>query len=539
MLPGRPTIAEPRPLHWIGNIGWGRLHSVVRAGYCCGMSARLVAVALALGLAPCANEPSPNTVWAQPTGTMPEPPLGGGPSIDPPTSDTITPAAPAIDAKYVDVARKLTAMAEDDTRAWDRLAYVADVFGHRLSGSKALEQTIDWAVETMRSDGLANARREKVMVPHWVRGDEWAKIHGKVERELPVLALGMSVGTGRKPIRASVVVVDSLDAIDRLGEQVKDKIVVINQPMPDYDHDTHDTGYGTTVPIRSSGASRAAKYGAKAVLVRSVTATSLRSLHTGSLTYEDGIKKIPAAAITAEDAEWFVRMAARGEQVEVELFLGAKQLPDAESGNAIAELTGRELPDEIVVIGGHIDSWDVGDGSSDDGSGCLMAMEAALMLEELNLIPRRTIRVVLFTNEENGLRGGKAYFEAHGHEKHVAALEADVGSGAPWGFAVGQDQADVDALLPFMPLFEELGANNLRVGGGGADISPLTKAGVLGIGLHPDISTYFDLHHSEADTIDKIPPYHLERNAAAIALLAYILAERDLPERTPTSTASE
>lgn len=496
---------------------------------------RLALLALALGLAGCANEPSSNTVWAQPAGSSAPTSSGQGPAVDAPTSDSIAPAAPAIEPKYVEVARKLTAMAEEDTRAWDRLAYVADTFGHRLSGSKSLERTIDWAVETMRADGLANPRREKVMVPHWVRGEEWAKIRGPVERELPVLGLGMTVGTGRKPIRAQVVVVDSLDAIDKLGEAVKDKIVVINQAMPEYDHDQHDTGYGTTVQIRSSGASRAAKYGAKAVLVRSVTATSLRSLHTGALNYEEGIKKIPAAAITAEDAEWFSRMASRDQGVEVELFLGAKQGPDVESGNVIAELIGRELPDEVVVIGGHIDSWDVGDGSSDDGAGCLMAMEAALMLHELGLVPRRTIRVVLFTNEENGLRGGKAYFEAHGHERHVAAIEADVGSGAPWGFAVGEGQADVDALLPFTPLFEGLGANHLTPHGGGADISPLTKTGVLGLGLHPDVSTYFDLHHSDADTIDKIPPFYLERNAAAIALMAYILAERDLPQPTVAS----
>lgn len=495
------------------------------------MLARLAVFALGLGLIACANEPSANTVWAQPAGTMPGLPTSdGGPAVEAPTSESVQPPRVAIDPKYVDVARKLTAMAEEDTRAWDRLAYVADTFGHRLSGSKPLEQTIDWAVETMRLDGLANARREKVMVPHWVRGEEWAKIHGAVERELPVLGLGMTVGTGRKPVRGAIVVVESLDEIDRLADALKDKIVVINQPMPDFDYEHHETGYGTTVPIRSSGASRAAKYGAKAVLVRSVTATSLRSLHTGALNYEEGIKKIPAAAITPEDAEWFTRMSARGQKVEVELFLGAKQLPDAESGNAIAELIGRELPDEIVVIGGHIDSWDVGDGSSDDGSGCLMAMEAALMLHELGLVPRRTIRVVLFTNEENGLRGGKAYFEAHKDERHVAAIEADVGAGAPWGFGVGQTQADLDLLLPFAPLFEGLGANNFTSGGGGADISPLTKTGVLGLGLHPDVSTYFDLHHSQADTIDKIAPYHLERNAAAIALMAYILAERDLPE---------
>ncbi len=503
------------------------------------MTARLAA--LALGLVACANEPSPNTVWAQPAGTLPGPTLSEqGPAVDPPTSDSVQPATLAIDPKYVEVARKLTAMAEADTRAWDRLAYVSDTFGHRLSGSKPLEQTIDWAVETMRLDGLANPRREKVMVPHWVRGKEWAKIHvsGSVERELPVLGLGMTVGTGRKPVRGQVVVVESLAGLDRVGEALKGKIVVINQAMPDYDHERLDTGYGVTVPIRSSGASRAASYGAKAVLVRSVTATSLRSLHTGALNYEAGIAKIPAAAITAEDAEWFVRMAGRGQTVEVELFLGAKQLPDAESGNAIAELIGRELPDEVVVIGGHIDSWDVGDGSTDDGSGCLMAMEAALMLHELGLVPRRTIRVVLFTNEENGLRGGKAYFEAHKTERHVAAIEADVGSGAPWGFGVGQTQADVDALSPFTPLFVDLGADHLKLGGGGADISPLTKTGVLGLGLHPDISTYFDLHHSEADTIDKIVPQHLERNAAAIALMAYILAEADLPARAPVDPAA-
>ena len=476
------------------------------------------------------------TVWAQPAGATPVPEASpDAPRVEAPTTATTAPSAPVIEQKYVDAATKLVALADEDTRAWDRLAYISDTYGHRLSGSQALEDTIDWAIETMAADGLSNARREDVMVPHWVRGEESAEILGPRKRPLPILGLGMTVGTPRRGITAEVVVVANLDEIDARSAELKDKIVVINQPMPTYDYEHHDAHYGATVQIRSQGASRSAVHGAKAVLVRSVTASSLRTLHTGALRYDEDKPKIPAAAITPEDAEWFARMAARGETVKVKLELGAKHLPDAKSANAVAEIPGREKPEEIVVIGGHIDSWDVGDGSTDDGSGCLMAMEAALMLKELGLIPKRTIRVVLWTNEENGLRGGKAYAEAHADELHVAGLESDSGSGAPWGFGVGREQAQLDALLPYASLFEPLGAHNFELGGGGADISPLTAAGVLGIGLRPDTSHYFDLHHSPADTIDKIAPYHLERNAAAMALMAYILAERDLPpEPAPT-----
>lgn len=475
----------------------------------------------------CANADEAPTVWAQPAGTMSMPVADDAPPVDPPTSETVPTDKPAIEQKYVDAATKLSGLADADTRAWERLAYVADTYGHRLSGSRSLEQTIDWAVATMAADGLSNARREKVMVPHWVRGQESAEILGPNARPLPVLGLGMTVGTPSAGITAEVVVVANLDELDTRAADLKGKIVVINQAMPDFDHERQDAHYGTTVQIRSSGPSRAAAYGAKAVLIRSVTANSLRTLHTGALNYDPDQPKIPAAAITPEDAEWFMRMAARGQTVKVKLKLGAKLLPDAESANAVAELVGRELPNEIVVIGGHIDSWDVGDGSTDDGSGCLMAMEAALMLKEIGLIPRRTIRVVLFTNEENGLRGGLAYHDAHKQEVHVAGIESDSGSGAPWGFGIGQEQAQLDALLPFAPLFESIGAGTFVLGGGGADISPLTKDGMLGIAVRPNTSYYFDLHHSPADTIDKIAPFHLERNAAAMALMAYILAERE------------
>lgn len=441
------------------------------------------------------------------------------------TVATLGPGGPGLPLAFQAAADELTAAARGRTRAWELLGVLADSFGHRLSGSRALERAIDWSIEQMKRDGLERARREKVMVPRWVRGAERARVVAPIERDLVLLGLGGTVGTGGRPLRGEIAVVESLDEIARRGEALRGKIVVINQAMPAFDHEHHHSGYGETVKIRSSGASEAAKVGAKAVLIRSVTANSLRSPHTGAVRYAEGVPKIPAAALTLEDAELLARLARRG-AATVELSLGAKTLPDSESANAIAELRGRELPDEIVVIGGHIDSWDVGDGSTDDGAGCIMAIEAAAMLKELGLVPRRTIRVVLFTNEENGLRGGLAYHAAHGQERHAAAIESDSGAGAPRGFGVGGTPEQVAEIQRYAPLFEGLGAGLIEAGGGGADISPLMKQGVLGLSLQPDGSAYFDLHHSPADTFDKIDPDHIQRNAAALALMAYILAER-------------
>jgi carboxypeptidase Q len=337
---------------------------------------------------------------------------------------------------WLQAAERLTTLANGRRRGWERLAWMADTYGHRLSGSAALESAIDWTLSVMREDGLEAVRREPVMVPRWVRGEERARIVAPINRELHLLGLGGTVGTGKKALRAEVVVTPRLEDVKGLGAAAKGKIVLINQVMPPFDHEHQRTHYGTTVTSRSSGASEAARVGAAATLIRSVTARSLQSPHTGSLRYAEGVAKIPAAALSVEDAELLARLAARG-PVTVELSLGAKTLPDALSGNAIGELRGRELPEEVVVIGGHIDSWDVGDGSSDDGSGCLMAMEAVRLLLKAGLRPRRTIRVVLFTNEENGLRGGIAYHAAHKAERHVAAIEADVGS---WGAAGVRDR---------------------------------------------------------------------------------------------------
>lgn len=444
---------------------------------------------------------------------------------------TTAPAPPAdpragLPKELIAAADKITAASKDRRKAYDWLVTLTDSFGHRLSGSQSLERAIDFSVESMKKAGLSNARREKVMVPHWVRGKESARIVAPAERELAMLGLGGTIGTGGKPIKAEVVVVPSLDALKTAGDSVKGKIVLVNQPMPAFDPKTNETGYGTAAEVRWWAAKEGGQLGAVAALIRSVTAKSFRMPHTGSMApYTKDVPKIPAAALAPEDADHIARLAQKG-PVTVELSMGAKTLPDAESANAIAELPGRELPDEVVLVGGHIDSWDVGDGANDDGSGCAMAIDAAVLLKELGLVPRRTVRVVLFTNEENGLRGGKAYFEAHGKEKHAAALESDFGAGEPRGFQFHAPAELGAKLRSWTPLFTPLGAAELQEGHAGADISPLEKAGVPCLGLEPDGSHYFDLHHSHADTIDKVDPAALSKNTAALALMVYLLAEQ-------------
>jgi hypothetical protein len=478
--------------------------------------ARTIVFGLAPMLAHCASGTAGDRSASPTAATAGAPPV---------TDDEARDARDTLPAGFVEAARRITDHASGKTRAWTRLAEMVDRFGPRLSGSKGLEDAIEWAMDTMARDGLENARRERVMVPHWVRGEESARMVEPVERELVILGLGGSVGTRKKPIAAELLVVHSMEELERKAELARDKIVLINQVMAPYDPETRTSGYGTAANARVRGPSAAARHGARAVLVRSVTSRSLRTPHTGTLIYADDAPRIPAAAVTIEDAELLVRSAERG-PVKVELRMGARTFDDVESANVVAELPGRELPTEYVVIGGHIDSWDVGDGASDDGAGCIMAMEAARTLEELGLVPRRTIRVVLFTAEENGAHGAASYHETHREDRHVAAIESDSGAGAPRGFSVAGTDEQVAALRRYAPLFEGLGAGRVEKGWGGVDIAPLVEDGALGLAVRPDASHYFDVHHSPADTIDKIDPAHLQRNAAAMALMAYILAER-------------
>lgn len=424
---------------------------------------------------------------------------------------------------YRTAAGRIIGAALTNKTAYERLSYLTDYIGNRLSGSPSHARAIEWAVSEMRKDGLDNVRTERVMVPHWVRGAESLEMITPVERSIPMLGLGNSVGTPKDGITAEVLVVRTFDELDLLRERVRGKIVVYNATF---------TNYGATVRYRTSGPSRAARYGAVAVLIRSITPVSLQTPHTGATIYDEGQPKIPAAAITIEGAELLQRIQDRGEHPTVRLKMDAQFLPDAESANVIAELKGTESPDEIVLISGHFDSWDVGQGANDDGGGCLIAWEAARLLKELGLRPRRTIRVVLWTNEENGGRGGNTYRDVHRSElaKHIFAVESDSGVAKPQGFGLAvtappQARANLQEVLK---LLSGIGADRVAENGGGSDISPIMREGVIGASLDVDGSKYFNIHHTAADTLDKIDPKELALCVATMAVVAYTVA--DLPE---------
>lgn len=450
----------------------------------------------------------------------------------------------AIASQYRRAVEKIVSATLKHNDGFDKLEHLCLQIGHRLSGSAQLEQAIDWALQAMRKDGQENVHREKVMVPHWVRGKESATMLEPRRQPLSMLGLGGSVGTPPEGITAPVIVVANEDDLKARGDDVRGKIVLFNKAMPPY-HSERGAGYGETVKYRVHGARLAAAQGAVAALVRSVTANSLHTPHTGAMRYGDAEVKIPTAAITIEDAETLARLQARGVRPVVNLKMEAKTLPDAESGNAIGELRGSTNPQEVVVIGGHIDSWDAGHGAHDDGGGCVMAMEAINVLRKLNMVPRRTIRVALWTNEENGLRGGRAYAKDHAEEldNHVAAIELDSGVFAPQGYSIdcvdeSRRAVAVEQMNEILGLLSpSLGPLNATAGGGGADISPMKDSGVVLMGHRVEGATYFNYHHTHADTIDKVDPQELSRNIAVIAAVAYVLA--DMPLRLGETPARD
>ncbi len=431
-------------------------------------------------------------------------------------------------AAYRAAADRLIDAATRDSSAWTRIAELTDTFGHRLSGSEALERAIDWTLARMRADGLENVRGEPVMVPHWVRGAESAELLTPRRKPMMVLGLGGSIGTPAEGITAPVLVVTSFDDLSKRAAEARGKMVLFDVPF---------TSYGETVRYRSAGASAAAKAGAVAMLLRSVASFSMNTPHTGSLRYDTTAVRIPAAAITVEDAMMLHRMQNRGQPVTVRLIMGAHQLPDAPSRNVVAELRGRELPDEVVVMGGHIDSWDVGQGAMDDAGGVVAAWEAVRLMKALGLRPRRTVRVVGWTNEENGTRGGQGYRTAHAGEidRHQFALESDNGVFRPLGIAVVANDSATAMLRRIAPLLARIGADSVVKGGGEADIGPLLAAGVPGAGLEVDGTRYFWYHHTNADTPDKLDPRDVARCVATMAVYAYVLAE--MPEMLPHAAA--
>jgi hypothetical protein len=431
-----------------------------------------------------------------------------------------------------DVAARLVGSALTDGVTYARVAELSDGIGPRLSGSPGAEAAVKWALQRFREDGL-DVHAEPVKVPHWIRGEERGEIlpaRGRAGQPLAITALGGSPATPSGGVTAEVVEVRSIAELQALGDKARGKVVFFNHSMSTAGG---KTGYGEASPLRNRGPAEAAKLGAAAALVRSLATASLRDPHTGATTFEEGAPKVPAAAVAVEDAELLHRLLQRGP------VLGCRTLPDADSANVVADVRGREKPDEVVLLGAHLDSWDLAQGAIDDGAGVAIVMEAARLIAQLPQRPRRTVRAVLFMNEENGLAGGKAYAQAHAAEadRHVAALEADAGAGRPISVGLRAGEGAQALLAPWLQPLETLGAADFGGESGGADIGPLAAYHVPFVGVQQDVSRYFDYHHSAADTLDKIHPGDLAQTAAAVAWVAYALAEMPQPLPRPAAPA--
>lgn len=431
---------------------------------------------------------------------------------------------------YLSLAQEITRTALSEGQAYSMLSELTQNVGSRLSGSPEAAAAVEWGRQTMIKYGLDDVHLQEVMVPRWVRGpvEEAAVINSVTvgTRPLTVCALGGSVGTSELGVVGEVLEVQNFDQVQALGSQARGKILFYNRPLDPRRLNTF-AAYGGAVNQRSRGAIEAAKVEAAAVLVRSMTTRLDDAPHTGGMHYDSKVPKIPAAAISTVDANFLSQLIKRDGSVRVRLRLSSETLPDVPSANVIGEITGFERPDEIIVLGGHLDSWDKGQGAHDDGAGCVQSIEALRLLKSLGLKPRRTIRAVLFMNEENGQRGAKAYAEDadKNGSRHIAAIESDRGGFTPKGFTVKADSQIVAEIAQWAYLFEPMLADDIRPGHGGVDINPLwEKFGTPAIGLLVESHRYFDYHHSDNDTLDKVNERELELGAAAMAILAYVLA---------------
>ncbi|HIF82576.1 MAG TPA: peptidase M28 family protein [Candidatus Marinimicrobia bacterium] len=428
----------------------------------------------------------------------------------------------SIQSKYAETSLKIISKSLTDSTAYNRLGYMCDTFGPRLSGSKNLENAINWILKEMKSDGFENVRGEKVSVPTWIRGKESATLLSPFKKELSMLGLGGSIATPRGGLKAEVIVVNDWDELESRSNEVPGKIVLFNAPF---------TSYGETVAYRYSGASAAAKHGAVASLIRSIGPWSMNTPHTGVMAYDDDVQKTPHAALTMEDAMMLSRIHDRGDKIIVKLDMNARTVADRWSQNVLGEIKGSVYPDEVVVVGGHIDSWDVGQGAQDDGGGCVASWEAVRLIKELGLKPKRTIRCVLWTNEENGGKGNKGYRDMHMDEmdKHVLAIESDGGVFSPKGFGFSGNDSARKIVEEIHALMKPIGANTISEGGRAADVAPLNDEGVPVMSLKVDGSKYFWYHHTNADTFDKVDFNEFNRCVAAIAIMAYVVADLDEP----------
>ncbi|NID08544.1 M20/M25/M40 family metallo-hydrolase [Fibrivirga algicola] len=417
------------------------------------------------------------------------------------------------------------ALSNGKSHEW--LRYLTQQIGPRLSGSAGAQKAVDWTKQLMEQQGFDRVFLQEVMVPHWVRGaKEVAYIQiGKQKTNVPIAALGGSVATPAKGVEAQVIEVKSFPELRALGaEKVKGKIVFFNRPMDPTKTITFDA-YGGAVDQRAGGATEAAKLGAVGAIIRSMGLAQDDYPHTGGTRYGTGVPLIPTAAISTNGANLLSKSLAENPTLTFYFKQNCESLPDAKSYNVVGEIKGSEKPDEIIVVGGHLDSWDLGQGAHDDGTGCMQSIEVLRIMKTLGIKPKRTIRAVMFMNEENGLRGGVKYADLakQNNEKHIAAIESDEGGFTPRGFGIVGTPQQKEKVLQWKPLLAPYGLHDIGPGGGGADIGPLVNIGTVLFGFKPDSQRYFDFHHTAADRFEMVNKRELELGGASMAALVYLL----------------
>jgi len=432
---------------------------------------------------------------------------------------------------YNELASQIVRSALLDKKGYEWLGELCSI-GPRLSGSENSSRAIRWAKNKMKECGFDSVWLQPVMVPKWVRGKMEKAFISKskkyLNKKLTVVSFGGSIGTSKNGITGEVIEVKGLDEVKNLGDKVKGKIVFYNRPFDNGLLNTFE-GYGKAVDQRINGAIEAAKVGAAAVIVRSVQSSYDNVPHTGVMLYDDNVKKIPSAAISVIDADFLSKVIKSESNLNITIQLSCKSYPDVESYNVMGQLTGSEKPNEVIVIGGHFDSWDKGCGAHDDGAPCLQTIEALDLLKRLNIKPKRTIRCVLFINEENGLRGGIEYgkYSSTSSEINLAGIESDRGAFTPRGFAVTTDSLSLMKMQNWLSILNKADIEWIRKGGSGGDVGQIKNVKAL-LGYVPDDQRYMDLHHSDNDVYTSVHPREMELGSAAIAIMSYLLSEEGL-----------
>lgn len=424
--------------------------------------------------------------------------------------------------------RKISNEVLTNGTAYENLRYLCKQVGPRLSGSPQAQMAVEATYKMLKDAGADTVYMQPCMVPHWVRGDKEKgniKLTDGTSHQLHLCALGNSEGTGKKGLTASVIEIKNFSELDKLGtEAIKGKIVFFNYPMnPTYIRSF--MAYGESGAYRTRGPARAAKYGAVAVMVRSLASNLDDFPHTGTTIYNDSFPKIPAVAISTNDAEWLSKQLKNNAVASAYIRNTSTMLPDAPSFNVVGEIRGSEFPEEIITVGGHLDSWDLAEGAQDDGAGCVQSIEVLRVMKALGLKSKRTIRAVMFMNEENGGRGAEKYLEIAKakNEKHIFGLESDAGGFTPRGFGLDMNVEKMAKVKSWKNLFYDYGVYDLSAGGSGSDVGPLKQVGAALAGLSPDSQRYFDLHHAATDTFEAVSKRELHLGALNMAALVYLV----------------